>query len=109
GLVGDGSGAAGDGVQHVLAAVLRPTGHGEEQIPRTHFAAVQGQLADQDRAFGLRQQLIEWHWHQRGPLAVVATAFGAGSGTGKLSGATFNRRSAPAMTLPNTGADTRPP
>src|SRR3990167_2813646 len=106
------SSALWDGVGDMHAAILLGAGHGKKQIARTHLAAVQGQFADQRRTGGFRQQLIEGHGHQirpplRGSTAAVSTF--AGSAGGRVSGATFIRRSAPAMTLPNTGAETRPP
>ena len=115
GLVSHGGGATGDGIDNVGTAVLGQARYGEEQVARAHLAAVQGQFTDQGRAACLRQQLIEGHGHQIRPPGVAAAAAVCGcaaagsTGGGRLSGVMFIRRSEPAMTLLNTGAETRPP
>ena len=110
GFVSDRSGAAGNGVLYMIAPVMLQPRHRQEQVATTNLAAVERQLADQDVAAGVWQQVIQWHRHQlRPPLPLAASAVCSSAGGGRLSGATFIRRSARAMTLPNTGAATRPP
>src|SRR5690606_37405085 len=110
GFVGDRSGTAGNRIGDMRTAVLLQSRNGQEEIPRTYLAAIQGKFPYQYGAAGLRQQLIKRHRHQlRPPLPFAASAVCSGTGGGRLSGATFSRRSARATTLPNTGAATRPP
>ena len=107
-LVGHGCSATGNGISDMRPAIRLATRHGQEQVARQNLAAVQGQFTNKHRGLGLRQQLIEWHGHQKRPPLTWASFCGCAS-AGRLSGAIFIKRSAPAMTLPNTGADTRPP
>ena len=107
GLVGDRSRAARDRIDDMYTAILLGAGHGQEQITRTHLAAVQRQLTNQHAAIGGRQQLIERHGHQLRPPCATATDFCAS--VGRLSGAIFIKRSDPAITRLNTGAEIRPP
>ena len=66
-FVRDSSGAASDGIGDMVAAVVLGAGNRQEQVTRAHLAAVQGQFTDQGGAFGLGQQLIQWHGHQIRP------------------------------------------
>ncbi|MNP26521.1 hypothetical protein D3C76_1193800 [compost metagenome] len=109
GFIGNGRGATGDGVGDVRTAILAPAGNGQEQVARLDRAAVQGEFANQQAAFRLRQQLVQAHRHQpRPPLPGAASACCCGV-AGRLSGGMFISRSVPDITLLNTGAETRPP
>lgn len=107
GFEGHCRGAARNGIGDMYAAILLGTWHGQEQITRTHLAAVQSQFPNQHAAFGSWQQLIEWHGHQLRPPWPTTAIFC--SGGGRLSGAIFIKRSEPAITRLNTGAEIRPP
>ncbi|MNE33273.1 hypothetical protein D3C80_1269300 [compost metagenome] len=110
GLIGHCRGAAGNRIGNMHAAVLLATRHGKEQITGAHLATIQGQFTDQHRTGGFRQQLIQRHGHQmRPPLTAFSAVACDSTGGARLSGTTFIRRRAPAMTLPNTGAETKPP
>ena len=107
GLKGHRRSATGHGIGDMYATILLGTRHGQEQITRTHLAAVQSQLPNQYTALGSGQQLIERHGHQLRPPWPTAAIFC--SGGGRLSGAMFIKRSEPAITRLNTGAEIRPP
>ncbi|MNO99982.1 hypothetical protein D3C76_917670 [compost metagenome] len=62
------------GVNHMRAPIEFPARHSEEQITRTHIAAVQGEFANQQIVAGVRENLVQAQGHQpRPPLAFSGT------------------------------------
>ena len=88
----------GRGIGDVRATILAPARHRQEQVARTNAAAIQGQLADQQIALGLGKQLVQAQASATPSFAGAALTCCCSVAVGRLSGGTFIRRSAPAMT-----------